>query len=123
MTRLVYCVAPLLASLVLASCQQASTAPPGTNSQRNPALSDGSSFSSSVGVAECDDYLSKYQACVAARVPESARAAFTHTLDQTRVAWRRASDSPGGKEGLSAACKQAREASKVSLRFYGCTDF
>jgi len=76
-----------------------------------------------VGISECDDFLTKYQACVATKVPESARAAFKSTLDQTRIAWRRASDSPGGKEGLTAACKQAREASKVSLRAYGCTDF
>jgi len=72
---------------------------------------------------ECDDYLSKYQACVDSKVPEAARAGMKQALDQTRGAWRAALATPGGKEGMAAACKQARDAAKTSMSAYGCTDF
>jgi hypothetical protein len=74
-------------------------------------------------VAECDDYLNKYQACVDSKVPEAARAGLKQSLDQTRAAWRTAAANPGGKEGLAAACKQMRDGAKASMGAYGCTDF
>ena len=77
----------------------------------------------STGVPECDDYLSKYQACVDSKVPESARATFKQSLDQTRAAWRSAITTPGGKNGLAAACTQARDAAKTSMAAYGCSNF
>jgi hypothetical protein len=76
-----------------------------------------------VGIAECDDYLTKYQACVDSKVPEGARAALKQSLDQTRAAWRTTLASPGGKDSLAAACKQMHDASKASMSAYGCTDF
>lgn len=77
----------------------------------------------SIGIAECDDYLTKYQACVESKVPEGSRAALKLSLDQTRAGWRTALASPGGKDALGAACKQMRDASKASMAAYGCTDF
>jgi hypothetical protein len=112
------------ATLLLVACQQQTAAPPdGTSASSKGFVTAGSLVPSSVGITECDDYLTKYQACVASKVPEATRAAFKQSLDQTRVAWRRALDTPGGREGLAAACKQAHDASKKSLSAYGCTDF
>jgi hypothetical protein len=76
-----------------------------------------------LGVAACDDYLQKYEACVSARVPEAARDSLLKSLAASREAWRQAIASPGGADALAAACTQAREAAKASMQAYGCTDF
>ena len=77
----------------------------------------------SLGVAECDDYLSKYEACVTAKAPEGARGALVKSLNQTRNAWRGALSTPANKEALAKACRQARDTARPSLAAYGCTDF
>ncbi|MGH8082324.1 MAG: hypothetical protein ACREP7_17240, partial [Lysobacter sp.] len=74
----------------------------------------------SVGVAECDDYLTKVSACLAAKVPEAQRAAFQSSLDQSRNAWAQAAATPQGKEALANACKSALEMSKTQYASYGC---
>ena len=112
---------PLALALLLAlsACQQQS-APTAASAPAKPATAQASA--GNIGIPECDDYLNKYQACVESKVPESARVALKLSLDQTRTAWRNAATTPGGKEGLAAACKQARDASKTSMSAYGCTD-
>ena len=112
---------PLALALLLAlsACQQ-STPPAATSASAKPAAAVATA--DSVGVPECDDYLTKYQACVESKVPEAARGALKQSIDQTRAAWRTAASNPGGKEGLAAACKQARDASKTAMSSYGCTD-
>jgi hypothetical protein len=119
--------------LCLAACQQqsppapaasapaAKPAPAPTAPAAAPAAA--SATADSIGVPECDEYLNKYQACVDNKVPEAARASFKQSLDQTRAAWRTAAANPGGKEGMAAACKQARDAAKTSMSPYGCSDF
>lgn len=76
-----------------------------------------------IGVAECDDYLAKYEACVADKVPEAARASLEASLDATRAAWAQAVATPGGRDSLAAACKSMHESSRPSMQAYGCTDF
>ncbi|MEH6420284.1 hypothetical protein, partial [Pseudomonas sp. CGJS7] len=73
------------------------------------------------GVAECDDYLSKVNACLTAKVPEAQRAAFQASLDQSRSAWAQAASTPQGKEALANACKTALEQSKAQYAAFGCT--
>lgn len=76
-----------------------------------------------VGVAECDDYLTKYEACLTGKVPESARAALQQSLDATRAGWKQAAATPGGRDGLKSACEQMVTAARQSMQAYGCTDF
>jgi len=76
-----------------------------------------------VGVAECDDYLTKYEACLTGQVPESARAALQQSLDATRAGWKQAAASPGGRDGLKSACEQMITAARQSMQAYGCSDF
>ena len=75
-----------------------------------------------IGVPECDDYLRKYETCISSKVPDAARAAFHHGLEQTRNAWRTAAASPSGKSALVTACVQAQAATKTAMTQYGCTD-
>ena len=73
-----------------------------------------------IGVPECDDFLTKYEACVTDKVPTAARAQFAASLKQWRDAWRSAASTPQGKAGLGAGCKMIAEQSKTSMKPYGC---
>ena len=110
----------LVLIFALSACQQQPT--PAASTADQPSTVVATSTAGDVGIAECDDYLNKYQACVLTKAPQSARATLKQSLDQTRAVWRTASTTPSGKAGLAAACKQAREASRASLRAYGCAD-
>jgi uncharacterized protein YceK len=73
-----------------------------------------------IGVPECDDFLTKYEACVTGKIPEAARAQFTSTLKTWRDSWRQAASTPQGKAGLAQGCKMAAEQSRASLKSFGC---
>jgi hypothetical protein len=74
----------------------------------------------SVGVPECDDYITKYMACVNDKMPEASRAAMMQDFDQARASWKQAAATPEGQAGLAQACKTAHEAAKTSMQAFGC---
>jgi hypothetical protein len=73
------------------------------------------------GVAECDNYMKKYMACVDSKVPESARAMMRQQLDQTKAAWKQAASTPQGKSSLASACAQMDAQSGPAMKAYGCS--
>lgn len=73
-----------------------------------------------IGVAECDEYIQKYEACIVSRVPEAQRAMLESSLTQSRQAWKQAAAAPQGKTALAQACKQAMEMAKQSTAAYSC---
>jgi hypothetical protein len=75
---------------------------------------------STIGVPECDDYLTKVEACIAGHVPEDARAMQRQSMDQMRDQWRQAASNPTAKAGLAAGCKAALDAARSSFSSYGC---
>ena len=74
-----------------------------------------------IGVAECDEFIQKYEACVNSKVPESARSMVKANLDTMRNAWKKAAETPQGKAGLAQGCKTALEQAKTTMGSYGCT--
>jgi hypothetical protein len=73
-----------------------------------------------IGVAECDDFIAKYDACVTGKVPESARAQFNASIKQWRDSWRTLAANPQTKGTLAQACKTAVESARTSMKSYGC---
>lgn len=73
------------------------------------------------GIATCDDFLKKYEACVASKVPEAQKAVFQSTLEQMRKAWSDAAKNASAKATLESACKQSMEQTKAALSGFGCT--
>lgn len=73
-----------------------------------------------VGVAACDDYLAKYEGCVAKRVPSQNRSAFEEHLRRTRAAWKAMAQNPGARPGLSQACELALETARSTMAEYRC---
>jgi len=113
---------PLAFICVLAACGHdsaptTSTTPAATTTPAAVASAD------SVGIPECDDYLSRYAACVSSKVPEAARAGLQQSLAQMRTAWKAAAATEAGKQGLAQACIQAHDGAKAMMQQYGCTDF
>lgn len=75
----------------------------------------------SVGVPECDDYLTKVKACLTDKVPADQRAGLQAALDQSQSAWTQMASTPQGKTALANACKTALEQSKAQYAAMGCT--
>ena len=47
--------------------------------------------------------------------------ATTTTMKTTREQWRKLAANPTTKGGLAAACKQALESARTSMKMYNCT--
>lgn len=73
------------------------------------------------GIAECDDFLTAYEQCVTAKVPEQVRAQMQTGLDQWKSAWKGMAENPATQSSLPQMCKQARDSSLPALQAYGCT--
>jgi hypothetical protein len=74
-----------------------------------------------VGIAACDDFLKKYEACVSTKVPEAQRTVFKGQFDQMRKMWSDAAKDPSTKTTLEGSCKQSAEQMKTSMSSFGCT--
>ena len=75
----------------------------------------------STGIAACDDFLTKYDACVVSKVPEAQRTMYKTQIDQTRKAWVDMAKNPSAKAAMESSCKQTLDATKASLSALGCT--
>ncbi len=116
----------LAAALAVAACgggaSQQQSAPPVTQAPASTAAAaPAATGASEFGVPECDDYMSKYVACIDSKVPEAARAMVRQGLDQTKAQWKQAASTPEGKAGLAAGCKAASDAARTAMAAYGCT--
>ena len=77
-----------------------------------------------IGVPECDDYIKKYDAClakIAVKSPKAAatmKAAFVNFTDR----WKKDANAPEGKSSVANACKAALEEarSNPALSTYAC---
>ena len=79
-----------------------------------------SASAQTTGVAACDDFLKKYEACVSGKVPAAQRATLQTQLDQTRKMWSDLAKNPQTKSALETSCKQTIEQMKTALQAYGC---
>ena len=76
----------------------------------------------SVGVAECDEYIKKYEACltkIASKAPQ-AEPALKTAFEAQRNGFKTAASTPQGKATLATACKQAIDTAKASTSAYAC---
>ena len=126
-TFLVFCV---LCAAILIGCGKTETgngntasdnSNKGTATTSTPSTGGTTSAGEKIGIAECDDFIAKYEACVSGKVPEAARASYQTALKQWRESWKKLAENPQTKGTLAAACKQAREQQEAALKSYGCT--
>jgi uncharacterized coiled-coil protein SlyX len=72
-----------------------------------------------IGIAECDAYITKYEKCIRAKVPEAARESMLDAMAQSKKAWKEAASGPA-RENLAAACKAALDAAEAATKAMGC---
>ena len=74
------------------------------------------------GIAACDDFLMKYEACLASRVPADHRTNFLRELDKKRKDWSDTAKIPNLKAALEDACKDsAKRIGSLLSAYFGCT--
>jgi hypothetical protein len=73
------------------------------------------------GIAACDDFLKKYEACVTSKIPAAQKATFQAQLDQMRKAWSDAAKNATAKATLESTCKQSAEPMKAAMSGFGCS--
>lgn len=74
--------------------------------EKGAASGEAKASGDSVGVAECDDYFKKMEACLG-KMPAEAKKTYEDTMKQNKDAWKQLAATPQGKEGLKTACKTA----------------
>jgi hypothetical protein len=94
-----------------------------TNSAGSTTISPSSNTASSgekIGVPECDEFLTAYDACINKHVPEAERATYNAGLKEWRDTWRKFAANPATRPTLSSVCKQTIEQARKSMKAYGC---
>jgi hypothetical protein len=79
-----------------------------------------SSAAGEIGVAECDEYVNKYEKCVSENVPAASRGQLTNNATAMRASWKQAASNPAAQAGLAQGCKQALATAKTAMASYGC---
>ena len=74
-----------------------------------------------VGVPECDEFITNYEACVTGKVPEVARAQYKTAIEQWRTSWKKLAENPQTKATLVGVCKQSAEQARASMKSFNCT--
>ena len=74
----------------------------------------------SIGIAECDDFIKKYEACISSKVPEAARASYKTGIDAWRKSWKDLAANPQTKSTLADVCKRSLEDTKKAMTSFNC---
>jgi len=78
---------------------------------------------SAIGIPECDDYLARYEKCLAGNIDASARPVLEQNLSQTRSSWKTLAATEQGKSSLAQVCRTASASTKGLAQQFGCADF
>jgi hypothetical protein len=84
-------------------------------------LSAGAMAADPIGVPACDDFLTKYEACITNNVPAAQKSMVQGQVDQMRKSWTDMAKNPQAKPALEGACKSSAEQMKAVVAAYKCT--
>jgi hypothetical protein len=73
-----------------------------------------------VGIAACDDFLAKYEACLA-KMPSASQQATKDSIQQMRAAWKAGAADANSRSALESACKSSADSMKQATASYGCS--
>lgn len=112
-SRLTTSFTALLVVVALLACKKSKSEESGSTAS--------ASSGESTGVAECDDYLAKYEKCVDDKVPAVAKPGIKEAIGKMRTTYKTSAANPVAKAGLAQGCKQALETTKQAMAQYNCT--
>lgn len=98
----------------------ATTAPAATVAPATTAPAATTAADADFGVAECDNFMKSWLACVDSKVPEAMRGTYKTAIEQNKASWKLAASTPQGRAGLAMACTQQIAAAKQALATYNC---
>lgn len=84
-------------------------------------VTSGVANAQAVGIPACDEFLTKYDACVGTKVPSAQQATFKAQIDQMRKSWSDLAKNASTKPAAEASCKQSADSMKATMQAYGCT--
>ena len=67
----------------------------------------------SIGVKECDEYVTKYEACIG-KMPGAAKDQAAAAFKMQRESLQKSAATPEGKAALASSCKQMIDAIKAT---------
>lgn len=73
-----------------------------------------------VGIPACDEFLTKYEVCLADKVPPAQQSTFKGQIEQMRTSWTALAKNPQTKPTLESACKTSADQMKAAVASYGC---
>jgi hypothetical protein len=73
-----------------------------------------------VGIAECDDFIAKYESCISSSVPEAQKRQHQENIDALRSSWRQLAVSTGAKDTLILMCKRQVAQARESMKDFNC---
>ena len=73
-----------------------------------------------IGIAACDDFLIKYELCVADKIPAAQQETFNGQIEQMRASWVALAANPQTKPTLEAACVTSADQMKAAVSAFGC---
>ena len=78
-----------------------------------------SSSSEKIGIAECDDFIAKYNACISDHVPAAKKAEYKENIDAFARTWKQLMAN-SDKSTVAAACKRHSEMARENMKSFGC---
>jgi len=73
-----------------------------------------------IGIATCDEYVSKVGKCISAHAPQDRKEALELSLKQTRASWTALAANPGTRSSLDQTCELALTSIKASFSSLSC---
>jgi len=73
-----------------------------------------------IGVAQCDEYLSKLGRCILEHAPAEKRQALEKNLAQTRASWTALAANEGTRPSLDQSCGFALRSAKATAEALSC---
>lgn len=95
--------------------EPAAEVPAAAEEAAQPAAAEGS-----IGVAECDDLVTKYTACVNEKAPADAREKTLADFNSSVETWKKDSADETKKAELAKGCTAQAESLKKSTEAWGC---
>ena len=75
--------------------------------------------SEKIGIPECDDFIARYNACIADHVPEAKRTEYKENIDAFARAWKQLMAN-SDKNTVAAACKRHSDMARENMKQFGC---
>ena len=113
----------LIAIMALLGCKKLKEMTGGGDESKSGDKSSGSAAASgdSIGVPECDEFITKYEKCITDSVPAAAQESLKQSMKQMRDGYKQAASTEAGKKALAQSCKQSLETTKQAMAAYKCS--